>query len=212
MRAGGHRRRDPQGHRREHRCERLDGVARPRPGQSSSRQRRDDCPGARGRQGPRLPRRPHCRLVATASDGDRRGDRRRSRQPVHRSGDPRHRHVPRRRADAAAHLRERGRRRPTDVGRQPSAQPPGRRHHRRRRPLRRPSRPRGGDQVHTGGRRRAWPAGEPAPPCLARRPGGRSDGGPPPDRPRPHTPRRVARPDGHRQLRRPARGIPRRLP
>ena len=212
MRAGCHRRRDPQGHRREHRRERFDGVARPRPGQSAPRQRGDDRPRARGRQGPRLPRRPRRRVVAPAGDGDRRGDRRRSRQPVHRPGDPRHRQGPRRRADAAAHLRDPGRRRPTDVGREPSAQPPCRRHHRRRRPLRRPSCPRGGDQVHTGGRRRARPAGEPASARLARRPGGRSDGGAPPDRPRPHTPRRVARPDGHRQLRRPARGIPRRLP
>ena len=43
---------------------------------------------------------------------------------------------------------------------------------------------------------------------VARRPGWRSDCGAPPDRPWPHLPRRIAWTDGHRQLRRPTRGIP----
>ncbi len=72
--------------------------------------------------------------------------------------------------------------------------------------------PRGGDAVHPGGRRRARPARQPAAARPARRPGGRGDGGATPDRPRPHPPRRAPRPDGHRQLRRPSRGLPRRLP
>ena len=59
--------------------------------------------------------------------------------------------------------------------------------------------------------RRARHPGQPAPARAPRRPGGRGDGGPPPDRPRPHPPRRAARPDGRRQLRRPPRGVPRRL-
>ena len=142
-----------------------------------------------------------------AGDGDRRGDRRRPGQPVHRPGDPRHRQDARRRADAPPIFETQDD--PEQLqGVDGPAQPPGRRDHRRRRPLRRPQRPRGSDLLHPGGDRRARHPGSPLPHVLHDDRGGRGAGGTRPDRPRPHPPRRAARPDGRRQLRRPPRGLP----